>query len=1197
MSNFFFGFLFCFIGLAGLVVLIVLLVIVSRNQSQRRREHSLEDVRAFELLLAKWVRQDRLSLDNARQLYTLLREEREHIEHPAARGVPPTPDTSLAPLPPTPIAPPAEAEPPRWPPPKPETQPSSAADTTKPAAQGVRAGLLALRTRVTLLLLGAFLLLMSSLILVLFNWASFPPFLQFALLASVCGGFWGGGMWAGRREGLQRVGVGLQAVGGVLVPVVAFSLTRPGLLALDLSLAWLLTSVLSLPIYVLASWKLRHGLFVGAACLAGVSMGLAAANLRATPHWFLCTVILVCTGYLPLAQWLAQHHRPDLARVPTLFAFVTTLTALLLSLALATVVSPFPLAATFWAGVLFFLLATWQQQTPRWLWGVAGTLPLAVLATMHAAAIPLEWGVLALSILALAYLVLSIAFEPHLPAHTLPGYIGAAVLTFSALVAAGVLWLEGQQAVVLRWSLPVVGGVGIATLLAYHHGRFAWLKAGERVSVALLGLSLAAALLPIWFKLMLTLTSLTPAQQGIPLLLLAFLFMGAAHWWLGRGRPSYDLVLQGVGVLVGLAGGLLTLTSSTTWIGGMAIATGLWTFQTVLRRHSGWAALALGNALLLAAVTLTDMESQFHTWVATGLVFAAITLIGGTLLRKTPWRCLSLPGLFWGSGVAFLTLAAILLDSSLNMPAWLHVGEVGALMALAVAVSILGRQPRVGYAAALLFSLVVVLAVSNQPFTTWLDGGLFPVQNPIYGYALCGTTLALFLAGQAVRRSVPRYAYPYEIVAYGILTATPLFVADSAQHATMIWGMMVLLYGLATWRYRLPLLLVPTFVTFDIALIAAAAWLLPDGDPAGLSRILLAASWLQALSGVWFRLRERQQALPLHRQHAMAAYGVAILSGCAALLISSNSSATLAIVAFGLTLLLVLVATVEQREYVAGGSLLTLAMGFGSLFNTLELSAAWSLAWGVAVALALSLLGWALSSLSRSFLAVWERLLLVGPLVIGGILTAALLLVVVATDSPSSPLTFGMALLALLLGTAAVRTRTIPYGYGAGVALVGTVLSQFYDWGFRDAQWFVIPSSFYLLVLAELVRRFQEQRRVSRVIETGALVLACGTTLGQALTHEGMTEMLYALGLCGESLLLLGYGVLRKLRVPFVGGIAFFVAGVVWLSIDPLMAANKWVLFGLSGLLLVGIYVLLEQKQEQLVRTGHAWMEQLKEWG
>jgi len=125
----------------------------------------------------------------------------------------------------------------------------------EPWSEQIGRALLALRTRQTLLFLGAFLLIVSALILVVFNWASFPPILQFALLAAVCGGLWGGGYWLSERWGLAGAGAGLRLVGAALTPVVVFSLSRPGLLDLQPRGAWLLASALSLPIYALAAHR------------------------------------------------------------------------------------------------------------------------------------------------------------------------------------------------------------------------------------------------------------------------------------------------------------------------------------------------------------------------------------------------------------------------------------------------------------------------------------------------------------------------------------------------------------------------------------------------------------------------------------------------------------------------------------------------------------------------------------------------------------------------------------------------------------------------------------------------------------------------------------------------------------------------------------------------------------------------------
>jgi hypothetical protein len=228
--------------------------------------------------------------------------------------------------------------------------------------------------------------------------------------------------------------------------------------------------------------------------------------------------------------------------------------------------------------------------------------------------------------------------------------------------------------------------------------------------------------------------------------------------------------------------------------------------------------------------------------------------------------------------------------------------------------------------------------------------------------------------------------------------------------------------------------------------------------------------------------------------------------------------------------------------------------------------------------------------------AVWLRPLWLGPLLAGTTL-AGTLLVAMPARQELPPLTFALATLGLLLATLAVRRRDLSFAYAAGAALVGAGFGQLYDWGYRQPQWYSLPAGVYLLALAEGLRRFQGQRQISQAIEAAAAAVLLGVTFGQSLRADGIESQLYAVWLCVEALVLLGYGTLRQLRMPFFGGAAFFVAGVLWLSVDPLMAANKWVLLGILGLLMVGVYVLLERRQEELARAGRAWVERVSSWG
>jgi hypothetical protein len=85
-----------------------------------------------------------------------------------------------------------------------------------------------------------------------------------------------------------------------------------------------------------------------------------------------------------------------------------------------------------------------------------------------------------------------------------------------------------------------------------------------------------------------------------------------------------------------------------------------------------------------------------------------------------------------------------------------------------------------------------------------------------------------------------------------------------------------------------------------------------------------------------------------------------VLSGLGALALASGAFDILAIVAFGLAALLALLATVHRIELIGWGALVLLGLGFGSLHAFLDITPLWSLALGLAEALALCLLGWAI---------------------------------------------------------------------------------------------------------------------------------------------------------------------------------------------------------------------------------------------
>ncbi|NCC33138.1 MAG: hypothetical protein EOM24_14160, partial [Chloroflexia bacterium] len=251
--------------------------------------------------------------------------------------------------------------------------------TPRTTRRSVRAALLALGTRRMLLFLGTFLLLMSSLTLIIFNWAVLPPLIQLTIIAGTTGLIWAAGAWMTKRPDLATAGQNLQLVAALLLPVVGFALSRPGLLDLAPRQAWLLTAAISLIGYLVAAQRTGRAFYSGAAVVAAANL-LPASLGQLTLGWQLFPIMLLLTAVLPLARRLAQSSLPRLgfgARMVALFGAPLCL-ALIALVELGISGELFALAASLAAGALFAGVAYRTEQREPWLWA-AVLLPIAAL--------------------------------------------------------------------------------------------------------------------------------------------------------------------------------------------------------------------------------------------------------------------------------------------------------------------------------------------------------------------------------------------------------------------------------------------------------------------------------------------------------------------------------------------------------------------------------------------------------------------------------------------------------------------------------------------------------------------------------------------------------------------------------------------------------------------------------------------------
>ncbi|MBX0329425.1 DUF2157 domain-containing protein [Oscillochloris sp. ZM17-4] len=831
--------LFLFLGFCGLVALIggaVILLLFRR----RPNYDSVAALEAFDRRVVGWASEGRLDAAPADTVRALIAADRAKLlgwAVPAAgdrgqgtgdreqKAVLPVPAVAPAPAPahPVTIQPSPVASSPQVTPPPPTKSLESAPPTPnpQPPTPNLLSALLALASRRTLLFLGSFLLAVSALTLVVFNWASFPPIIQFGLLASVVGGLWAGGAWMSRRPDLATAGRNLEAVAGLLLPVVFFALTRPGLLGLAPRDSWLTVSLLSLPLYLLAAWRTGRGFYSFSAAIAGVSAALA-AQYGVDVAWLAAPLIALLTGYIALAVWLRPRARA-LADGPRWVAHIVLPAATLgeLLLGLGGLAGSPAISTVLGLAAIFYMVAAWLDPRPAWALLAALLLPTAVCLGIDAAGLPDRLWPPALAALALAYLGVGVALEGR----RLP--LARPVILIAALLAGAALLPTLVYSEIARTTLLLLVALGLAVVALVERGRLAWVGP-RRYVIATAGLAGAALILPEWLWSMLRLGALSTGARGMILLPLAAAYFAGARWWPGRARRSYDTALQAVGSLLALAAGAATMLDKGTWVAGAALLALVWGFQSTLRRGSLWAAFALGSALLAGGLALLRApDLTFAWWVWAGVIYAAGYSLGGSLLRHSDLRYWTTPALGWAFVAGALALS---LDvSSVALAGGAGMSESLAILALAGTLALLTwiwRRGWLGYPAAALLVAGLMLAAQRGFYTGWS-----PAAGDL-ALAACALSAALGLLGQGLRaRAARAYALPYEQLGLALLSVAPLLAGGDPAHLTLTWMAMAGLYGLASWRHRLPWLLAAAWLSLDLGLLHGSAWLFTRRRP------------------------------------------------------------------------------------------------------------------------------------------------------------------------------------------------------------------------------------------------------------------------------------------------------------------------------------------------------------------------------
>ena len=197
-------------------------------------------------------------------------------------------------------------------------------------------------------------------------------------------------------------------------------------------------------------------------------------------------------------------------------------------------------------------------------------------------------------------------------------------------------------------------------------------------------------------------------------------------------------------------------------------------------------------------------------------------------------------------------------------------------------------------------------------------------------------------------------------------------------------------------------------------------------------------------------------------------------------------------------------------------------------------------------------------------------------------------------DLPRVQMVVGVLALAGLLWLAAsIVDRWRWLGYSAVVALLGSwSLEWLLVWGMREVQWYAVPAGVYLLSVGYLEWN-NGSRALARWVDHAALLLLLGSSFWQSLGEGGWR---YALLMGGEGLAIVWWGSGRRLRrFLYIGvlGVTLDIAGQL---IEPLLSANRWIVFGVVGTLLISLAVLVERRLEAVMALSKELRQRLERW-
>ena len=184
-----------------------------------------------------------------------------------------------------------------------------------------------------------------------------------------------------------------------------------------------------------------------------------------------------------------------------------------------------------------------------------------------------------------------------------------------------------------------------------------------------------------------------------------------------------------------------------------------------------------------------------------------------------------------------------------------------------------------------------------------------------------------------------------------------------------------------------------------------------------------------------------------------------------------------------------------------------------------------------------------------------------------------------------------LSLIGLLYVAAAAVFDRLKLGYLAvGMLLTGWFMYAFYinTWdNLRQLQWYATPAGLYLLGIGFLEWQ-RGHKNLARWVDYVAMFLLLGGFFWQTLVFGwGFAILLGCVGFAA-----FWWGSARRLRRFFYAGMASVILAALGQSLNALQEINQWITFGLIGLVLVVLAILVEGRLEAI----KAWQQVLETW-